>query len=222
LPARHPRRLPPQSFQHRWHSQPIWHRRTAAVAGSKAGRACACACDGRVQRQAGRQRPDRRGRLLRGRRGGHDRCSRSRRGSLPHNAVGCKLCVREVRIGAHIGRERAAARARGFPAGRAGRRTMAWLPPASVAPSRAAGAAAVAVPTAPVRWGCDNWGGNGPLAAGRYQSRLELQPTRPPGQYGASYRVPLRDWIAARRSASFSSSAERKRRGSAADRPNIS
>ena len=38
--------------QHRWHSQPIRHRRTAAIAASKAGRACACACDGRVQRQA--------------------------------------------------------------------------------------------------------------------------------------------------------------------------
>ncbi len=40
---------------------------------------------------------------------------------------------------------------------------------------------------------CDNCGGNGPLAAGRYQSRLELQLRRPPGQYGASYHVPLRD-----------------------------
>ena len=79
LPASHPRRLPTQSFQHRWHSQPIRHRRTAAVAGSKAGRACTCAYAGRVQRQAGRQRPDRRGRLLRGRRGGLDRCSRGRR-----------------------------------------------------------------------------------------------------------------------------------------------
>ena len=38
----------------------------------------------------------------------------------------------------------------------------------------------MAVPTAPVRWGCDNCGGNGPLAAGRYQSRLELQLMRPP------------------------------------------
>jgi hypothetical protein len=71
--------LPTQSRQRRWHSQPIRHRRTAAVAGSKAGRACACACDG-AGAAAGRQRPDRRGGLLRGRRGGHDRCSRSRRG----------------------------------------------------------------------------------------------------------------------------------------------
>ena len=179
LPASHPRRLPPQSFQHRWHPQPMRHRRTAAVAGSKAGRACTCACDG-AGAAAGRQRPDRRGGLLRGRRGGLDRWSRGRRSSLPHSAVGCKLCVRAVRIGAHIGRERAAARARGFPAGGAGRRTVAWLPPVSVAPSGAAGAAAVAVPTAPVRSGCDNCGGNGPLAAGRYQSRLELQPTMPP------------------------------------------
>ena len=108
-----------QSFQHRWHPQPIRHRRTAAVAGSKAGRACSCACDG-AGAAAGRQRPDRRGGLLRGRRGGFDRCSRGRRSSLPHSAVGCKLCVRAVRIGAHIGRERAAARARGFPAGGAG------------------------------------------------------------------------------------------------------
>ena len=51
---------------------------------------------------------------------------------------------------------------------------------AEAAPSRAAGAAAVAVPPAPVRWGCDNCGGNGPLAAGRYQTRLELQLMRPP------------------------------------------
>jgi hypothetical protein len=50
LPASHPRRLPTQSRQHRWHSQPVRHRRTAAVAGSKAGRAWAC---GWVQRQAG-------------------------------------------------------------------------------------------------------------------------------------------------------------------------
>jgi hypothetical protein len=103
VPAIHPRRLPPQSFQHRWHSQPIRHRRTAAVAGSKAGRACACAFDGACA-AAGRQRPDRRGRLLRGRRGGLDRCSKGRRSSLPHSAVGCKLCVRAVRIGAHIER----------------------------------------------------------------------------------------------------------------------
>ena len=40
-------------LEHRWYSQPIRHRRTAAVAGSKAGRACVCACAGRVQRQAG-------------------------------------------------------------------------------------------------------------------------------------------------------------------------
>ena len=129
----------------------------------------------RVGAVAGRQRPDRRGRLLRGRRGGLDRCSRSRRSSLRHSAVGCRMCVRAVRMGAHIGRERAAARARGFPAGGAGRRTVAWLPPVSIAPSGAAGAAAVAGSTAPVRWGCDNCGGNGPLAAGRYQRRLELQ-----------------------------------------------
>ena len=100
LPACSPR-LPPQSRRHRWHSQPIRHRRTAAVAGSKAGRACACA--GRVQRQAGRQRPDRRGRLLRGRRGGLARCSRSRRssgsgGRRPRSAVGGAA----VRIGACV------------------------------------------------------------------------------------------------------------------------
>ena len=47
------------------------------------------------------------------------------RSSLPHSAVGCKLRVRGVRIGAHIGRQRAAARARGFPAGGSGRRTVA-------------------------------------------------------------------------------------------------
>ncbi len=52
MPACHPRRLPPQSFQHRWDSQSFKHRRTAAVAGSKAGRACPRTCDGRVQRQA--------------------------------------------------------------------------------------------------------------------------------------------------------------------------
>ena len=166
-----------------------------AFAATSASPRCRHRSSGRVRMRwvvavAGRQRPDRRGRLLRGRRGGLDRCSRDRRSSLPHSAVGCKLCVRAVRIGAHIGRERAAARARGFPAGGAGRRTVAWLPPVSVAPSGAAGAAAVAVPTAPVRWGCDNCGGNGPLAAGRYQSRLELQLRRPPGQYGASYHVP--------------------------------
>ena len=178
MPACSPR-LPPQSFQHRWHSQPIRHRRTAAVAGSKAGRACVCACDG-ADAAAGRQRPDRRGGLLRGRRGGLDRCSRSGRSSQPHSEAGCKMCVRAVRIGAHIGRQRAAARARGFAAGGAGRRTVAWLPPVSVAPCGAAGAAAVAGSTAPVRWGCDNCGGNGPLAAGRYQSRLELQLMRPP------------------------------------------
>ena len=208
--------LPPQSGQHRWHSQPTRHRRTAALAASKAGRACACA--GWVGAAAGGQRPDRRGRLLRGRRGGLYRCSRSRRSSLPHSAVGCKLCVR---IGAHIGRERAAARARGFPAGGAGRRTVARLPPVSVAPSGAAGAAAVAVPTAPVRWGCDNCGGNGPLAAGRYQSRLELQPTMQPQwvlhAWPPSPRQYLtipgnepqlrRDWAF-----SFYSSAEHKRR----------
>ena len=49
----------------------------------------------------GRQQPDLRRMLLQGRR---DRCVRSRRGSLPHCAVGCKLCVRAcvraVRIGA--------------------------------------------------------------------------------------------------------------------------
>ena len=48
----------------------------------------------RVGAVAGRQRPDRRGRLLRGRRGGLDRCSRSRRSSLRHSAVGCRMCVR--------------------------------------------------------------------------------------------------------------------------------
>jgi hypothetical protein len=39
---------------------------------------------------------------------------------------------------------------------------------------------AVAGSSAPVRWGCDNCGGNGPLAAGRYQTRLELQPMMRP------------------------------------------
>ena len=105
------------------------------------GRSSMRVCMRRAGAVAGRQRPDRRGRLLRGRRGGLDRCSRGRRSSLPHSAVGCKMCVRAVRIGAHIGRERAAARARGFPSG-AGRRTVEWLLPVSVAPS---GAAAVAV-----------------------------------------------------------------------------
>ena len=42
---------------------------------------------------AGRQRPDLRRGLLRGRRGVLDLCSRGSRGSLPHSAVGCKLCV---------------------------------------------------------------------------------------------------------------------------------
>jgi hypothetical protein len=52
---------------------------------------------------AGRQRPDLRRRLLRGRRGVLDLCSRGSRSGLPHSAVGGKLCVRagvHVRIGA--------------------------------------------------------------------------------------------------------------------------
>ena len=142
-------------------------------------RAGACACGGWVQWQADS-----------GRTGEAGCCAADVEGSIgaaeaaeaacPTAQSGASCACVRILNGAHIGRERAAARARGFPAGRAGRRTMAWLPPASVAPSRAAGAAAVAGSTAPVRWGCDNCGGNGPLAAGRYQSRLELQPMRPP------------------------------------------
>ena len=52
---------------------------------------------------AGRQRPDRRGRLLRGRRGGLARCSRSRRSSLRHQRSRVQVvraCVRAMRIGA--------------------------------------------------------------------------------------------------------------------------
>ena len=56
------------------------------------------------------------------------------------------------------------------------------------------------------RSGVDNRGGNGPLATGRYQSRLELQLMRPPGHYGASYLVPLRELVSVRRNA-FSPSA---------------
>ena len=41
------------------------------------------------------------------------------------DAASMCACVRAMRIGAHIGREGAAARARGFPAGGAGRRTVA-------------------------------------------------------------------------------------------------
>ena len=84
------------------------------AAGSKAGRACTCALGG-AGTAAGRQRPDlRRGQrgLLRGRRGVLDLCSRGSRGSLPHSAVGCKLCVRGCvpRASVHrIGREGAAA-----------------------------------------------------------------------------------------------------------------
>ena len=56
------------------------------------------------------------------------------------------------------------------------------------------------------RSGVDKCGGNSPLAAGRYQSRLELQLMRPPGHYGASYLVPLRELVSVRRNA-FSPSA---------------
>jgi hypothetical protein len=99
VPASHPCRLLTQNHQHRW---PIRHRRTAAVAGSRAGRACASACGG-TGAVASRRWPDRRGRLLRGRRGGLDRCRRRSRssgsgGRWPHSAVGGEA----VRIGACV------------------------------------------------------------------------------------------------------------------------
>ena len=81
------------------------------VAGSKASRACTCALGG-AGTAAGRQRPDLRRGLLRGRRGVLDLCSRGSRGSLPHSAVGCKLCVHACVpcVSVHkIGREGAAA-----------------------------------------------------------------------------------------------------------------
>ena len=121
--------------------------------GRTPGRACACACAGAA---VGRQQPDLRRRLLRGRR---DRCGRSRRGSLPHSAVGCKLCVRAVRA-VRIGAEsrEGGGCGGGFPAGGAGgagRRTVAWLASVSIATTGAVGAAAVADSSAP-RWrGCD-------------------------------------------------------------------
>ena len=91
------------------------------AAGSKAGRACTCALGG-AGTAAGRQRPDLRRGLLRGRRGVLDLCSRGSRGSLPHSAVGCKLCVRacvpHVRIGAQNREGKSCGG--GFPAGGAG------------------------------------------------------------------------------------------------------
>ena len=96
--------------------------------------------------QGRRQQPDLRRRLLRGRR---DRCSRSRRGSLPHSAVGCKFCVRAVRIGAENREEGSCGG--GFPAGGAGRRTAARLQSVAIATSGAAVPAAAAGSSAP-RW----------------------------------------------------------------------
>ena len=96
---------------HRWHPNPLRHRRAATAAGSKAGRACTCALGG-AGAAAGRQRPDLRRRLLGGRRGVLNLCSRGSRGSLPHSAVGWKLCVRVCVPCASvhkIGREGAAA-----------------------------------------------------------------------------------------------------------------
>ena len=124
LPASHPRRLPPQSRQHRWHSQPLRHRRAATSgrvdAAIERARAHATGwCSGR-QTAAGpaRQaaaRPTWRARSVQQKPPKQPAPQRSR-------VQDVRACVR---IGAHIGREGAAARARGFPAGGAGRRTVA-------------------------------------------------------------------------------------------------
>ena len=141
---------------------------------------------------AGRQRQDLRRRLLRGRRGVLDLCSRGSRGSLPHSAVGCKLCVRAVRA-ARIGAQNreGGSCGGGFPAGGAGgagRRTVAWLASVSIATTEAVGAAAVAVSSAPLWRGGDHsnrlrrkrrargeWG----VGAGAPASLLEGLPARP-------------------------------------------
>jgi len=88
-----------------------------------------------------------------------DRCVRSRRGSLPHSAVGCKLCVRACVPCASVQKiGRGGSCGGGFPAGGAGgagRRTVASLPSVAIASSGAAVPAAVAGSTAPVWRGCD-------------------------------------------------------------------
>ena len=84
--ADRPRRTSTQAPSHGWRSEPA----EAPSAGSKAGSSVRVRMRG-AGAAVGRQQPDLRRRQLRGRR---DRCSRSRRGSLPHSAVGWKLCVR--------------------------------------------------------------------------------------------------------------------------------
>ena len=107
MPACYPRRLPTQSRRPRWHSQPCRHRRTA-----DSGRV-----EGRVERaraRGGISRRILRGKHLRVRGRRVVRCSGSGRfiPSLPHSAVGWKLCVRACVLCASvhkIGREGAAA-----------------------------------------------------------------------------------------------------------------
>ena len=65
-----------------------------------------------------------------------------------------RACARAVRLGAE--NRAGGSCGGGFPAGGAGRRTVAWLASVSIATTEAVGAAAVAVSSAP-RWrGCDH------------------------------------------------------------------
>ena len=81
---------PPQCFQHRWDLHSFVPKSPDCKRSRVEGRSSVRVRMRRACAAAGRQRPDRRGRLLRGRRGGLDGRSRSRRssGRWPRSAVG--------------------------------------------------------------------------------------------------------------------------------------
>ena len=146
--------LPTQSRHHRWRSQPCRHRRTA-----ESGRV-----EGRVERARALARGGCSGRQTAARPASQAaaRSTRSVRPNLksPRQPAPqrsrlqvVRACVRAARIGAES-REGGSCGG-GFPAGGAGRRTVAWLASVSIATTEAVGAAAVAGSSAP-RWrGCD-------------------------------------------------------------------